>query len=205
MSDDLFLFLIKVILSALLFFLRLQSKLFSLHFFNFLVSGIFLSFIIDTDPLKLLNFIRNFIHLDLWRTKLINFSIHYRWIEDIIDFSPFIAFSSINNDEGLSTAIGSGSTTRSVDISITIQWNAVLNDICHGKIQSSCSNICWYQNVNVLWFFKSFQFRKTHLLLHMRMEIWCLVSQCLKEELNSLWNFDCVGKNNCFWFRWKTL
>ena len=202
MSDNLFFLFVKIILSSLLLFFRLNSKLFSLHFLNFLVSNVFLSFIIHTDPFKLLNFIRNFIHLNLRRAEVINFSIWNWGVEDIINLSPFITFSSINNDKGLSWTSSSGSTTCSVNVSITIQRNSILDNISNEKIKTSCSYICWDQNVYVLWFFKSLQFCKTHFLFHVRVKIWCFESQGLKEKLNSSWNFYCIGKNYCFWLGW---
>lgn len=176
MSYDLFLLFIKIILSSLLLFLRLNTELLSLHFLNLFVSYVFLSFIIDTDPFELLNFIFNFIHLDFWWTKLINFSVWHRWVEDIINLSPFVTFSSINNNKCLSWTICSCGTSWSMNVSITVQWNSILHNVCNKEIQSSCCHICWYQNIYRLWFLKSLKFRETHFLLHMRMKIRCLES-----------------------------
>jgi hypothetical protein len=35
------------------------------------------------------------------------------------------------------------------------------------------------------------------------MQIWAFVTQGFKEKLNTLWNFNCIAKNDNFWARWQ--
>ena len=157
MPDHFLFFLVQVVFASFLFFLWLNSKLLSLHLLKFLISNIFLTFIVNTNPFKLIDFVLNLVHQNFRRTKFVDFSVGNWGIEYVINFSPLSTFCPINNDQGLTSSICSGSSSGPMNICITIQGYTILNNVCCKEIQSSCCHVCWDQYVQCLWFFEPFK------------------------------------------------
>lgn len=169
MAHQLLLLSVKIILPSLFLFLWFNSYLISLHFFQLLVTCISLALVVDTNPLKLVYLGLNLVHQNFWRDKFFYFSVWDWGIKYVIDLTPLVSLSSINNNQGLTFSVGSGSSSRPMYISVTIQGNTILDDVGNLEVQTSCRYICWYQNIYFLATFKSFQLCKTQFLVHVRM------------------------------------
>lgn len=146
LSNHCFLLLIEVIFFAGGFLLNLDSQHLSVHLVMLFVL-VLLPLFVSPNPIILFYLLSKFIKISLSWAVFSDLPVGRSFGNDVVDFCPAIGFLFINQDERLSSTIGSSCSTGSVHIGVSVYWDSHLNDMSDVEVETSGCHVGSNKNV----------------------------------------------------------